>query len=193
MMKVRALALIVALLAVTLAPAWAEPPPIGQKVEAFAAADEAGTQRSLADQQGKTVVLVVWGAQCPTSQGYAQRLNQLAQHARAKGAIFWGVAPNKTDDAGAVSAAKGAQGLGFPIIIDKGGAIARSLGARMTPTAAVIDGQGVLRYLGAIDDDPGGNRGNATTYLKGAIDAVTGGGAPSPAETKVVGSLISAS
>ena len=60
-----------------LRPALAEP--VGQQVAAFEAADEAGATHSLAEFKGKTLVLVFWGSGCPTTTGYAQRLQAIAQ------------------------------------------------------------------------------------------------------------------
>lgn len=165
--------------------------PVGQPVPAFEAQDEAGASHSLAEFKGRTLVLVFWGSGCPTTTGYAQRLQAIAQLCQQKSAGLLGVASNKADDAGTVARAKGAQGLSFPILIDKGGAIARQLGARMTPTACVIDGEGVLRYFGAIDDDPPGTNPGATPHLRQAIEAVTAGRAPATAETRVRGCVIS--
>ncbi len=170
-------------------PALAEP--VGQPVPAFEAADDAGATHSLAEFKGKTLVLVFWGSGCPTTTGYAQRLQAIAQLCQQKSAGLLGVASNKADDAATVARAKGAQGLAFPILIDRGGTIARQLGARMTPTACVIDGEGVLRYFGAIDDDPPGTNPGVTSYLRQAIEAVTAGRAPATAETRVRGCVIS--
>lgn len=161
---------------------------VGERVEAFEGQDEQGRRFSLAEQQGKVVVVVVWGSSCRASEAYAQRLQGIARHATASGVVLLGVAPNQDDAAASVAAAKQRQGLPFPILIDRGARIAGAVGASVTPTACVIDGGGVLRYRGAIDDDPAGSRGaNATPYLKQAIDAVLAGRAPERAETRPAG------
>jgi peroxiredoxin len=173
----------------TMGVAWALG--VGERVEPFTAKDEAGKSQSLSDHQGKVVVLVVWGSACRSSEGYAQRLEALARHAKSQKAVFLGLAPNAADDAATVAAAKQRQALSFPIIIDQGARIARLLGAQVTPTAIVIDGNGVLRYRGAIDDDPAGARGSAATqHLKLAIDAVVAGQDPPRTETRPAGSPI---
>ena len=57
--------------------------------------------------------------------------------------------------------------------------------ASTTSRITFIDGdKGVLRYRGAIDDDPGGNRDNAERYLERAIAAVKAGQTPDPASTR---------
>jgi peroxiredoxin len=176
---VAALALVAALAQVALAGG------IGERVGAFDLQDERGQRRALGDYQGKTLVVIVWGASCPTSAGYAQRLQALAQRFGGRVELL-GLAVE--GDATAVGQAKQRQGLGFPIAIDAGGRVAQGLGAGVTPTALVIDGQGTLRYRGAIDDDPAGARaGSATPYLQQAIDAVLAGRAPPQTETRAVG------
>jgi peroxiredoxin len=166
-------------------------PPPGQPVADFSAQDDQGGQHSLSGYHGKTVVLVFWGSACPTSQAYAQRIQAVASAAGGRGAVVLGVASNAGDDAATVSRVKGGQGLSIPILIDQGGAIARACGAVVTPTACVIDGEGVMRYLGAIDNDPQGSRRDATPYLRQAIDAVLSGQAPPTASTRATGSRIS--
>lgn len=160
---------------------------VGERVEAFEGTDEQGQRRALADHRGKVVVVVVWGSSCRSSEAYAQRLQAIARHATSRGAIVLGVAPNEDDSAAAVGQAKDRQGLAFPVLIDRGGRIARSLGASVTPTACVIDGEGTLRYRGAIDDDPAGTRGDATPFLREAIDAVLAGQDPPRKETRPAG------
>lgn len=161
---------------------------VGERVEAFEAQDEQGQRRALADHRGKVVVLVVWGSSCRSSEAYARRLQAIARHAASRGAVVLGVAPNQDDAAQAVSQAKQRQGLSFPVLIDRGGRIAAALGAAVTPTACVVDGQGVLRYRGAIDDDPAGTRGDgATPFLRQAIDAVMSGQDPPRKETRPAG------
>ncbi len=161
---------------------------VGERVDAFEAPDERGERHALADHRGKAVVLVVWGASCRSSEAYGQRLQAIARHAASRGAVVLGVAPNEDDAPAAVSQAKQRQGLTFPVLIDRGGRIARSLGASVTPTACVVDGQGTLRYRGAIDDDPAGTRGEgATPFLREAIDAVVAGKDPPRTETRPAG------
>lgn len=161
---------------------------LGERVEAFEGQDEQGRRHALADQQGKVVVVVVWGSSCRASEAYAERLQALARHATSTGVVVLGVAPNQDDAAAAVSQAKQRQGLSFPILLDRGGRIAAAVGASVTPTACVIDGAGVLRYRGAIDDDPAGSRGaSATPYLRQAIDAVLAGRDPPKTETRPAG------
>ena len=52
----------------------------------------------------------------------------------------------------------------------------------------LIDGEGTLAYVGAIDDDPRGGKGDgATNYVAAALDEVLAGSAVTTAETKPYG------
>lgn len=160
---------------------------VGEPVGALEGQDERGQRQRLADHRGKAVVFVVWSASCRSSEAYGARLQALARHAASQGAVVLGVAPHAGDDAAAVREAKERQGLPFPVLLDPGGRLAGLLGASVTPTACVVDGQGVLRYRGAIDDDPTGARGDATPFLREALDAVLAGRAPARPETRPAG------
>jgi thiol-disulfide isomerase/thioredoxin len=150
--------------------------------------DSGGTQRSLGDYRDRVVVVVFWGSQCPSSRGYAARLQALANRF-GRDAQFLGVASNGYDDANQINQGKNQQGINFPVLVDQGGALARAFRAQVTPTVYVIDGQGVVRYKGAIDDDPSGNNPRAH-YLRDAIQAVVGGNAPAQATTNPRGCRI---
>lgn len=65
------------------------------------------------------------------------------------------------------------KGVNFLVTVDPGAKVADMLGGQTTPHCFVIDKDGVLRYAGALDDDPRGTKGpNATSYVRNAIDAV---------------------
>lgn len=182
------LALATLLCAVASAQAAVNP---GDPVGEVAAPDEGGQRRSVQDLRGKVVVLVFWGSECPSSKRYAQRLAALSRKWGDKVA-FLGVASNGYEDAGKVKAAKQAQGLPFPVLIDAGGKIAHRLGVGTTPIALVVDAQGVVRYRGQIDDDPRGDKGDqAQAWLRDAVQAVLDGRAPPQAKSPTEqGSLI---
>ncbi|MEO1174522.1 MAG: redoxin domain-containing protein, partial [Myxococcota bacterium] len=80
-------------------------------------------------------------------------------------------------------------GLQIPILQDESGRVGRAYGAKATPQFFVIDGRGVLRYRGAPDNAPMGERSSEpyAAYLIRAIDAIAVGQAPKPAETRAYG------
>jgi peroxiredoxin len=150
-----------------------------------------GEKVALSAPEGGAVVMVFLWSECPISNRYAPRLNELAagwkkQPVRVVG-LF--VDPTRPDEELKQLAAE--YGLKFPVARDRDVEIARGLGVEKVPCAVVIDGVGQVRYRGRIDDRffaLGRNRPAATTDdLKDAVGAVLAGKAPATTETEVIG------
>ena len=180
--------LLTALLLVSLlAPAAATE--LGKPAPPFSGKDERGKEHSLAQHKGQVVVLIVWASRCPHSKRYAARLRALAQRYRPKDdkerpkVVLLGLAPNKYETPELIRKAKGK--LAFPILLDPKGGLTKQLKAFVTPTVFVLDGEGKLRYRGAIDDDPQGKKDEQkrTDHLRLAIEAVLAGKTPPKAKT----------
>jgi peroxiredoxin len=61
-------------------------------------------------------------------------------------------------------------------LLDPTGATGKAYGAKTTPHCFVIDKDGKLAYMGAMDDDKEGTKGDkAKNYVKEAVDAVLKG------------------
>lgn len=183
-----------ALILLTLTGAPARAGDVDEAAPAVAGRDERGQEQSLAAHRGQVVVLIAWGSRCPHSAAYAERLVALAKrYAPAEGqrakVVVWGLASNHFEDPAGVATAKKQAKLPFPILLDPGGTFAKALKAFATPTALVIDGQGIVRYRGAIDDDPQAERAPdaRANYLADAIRSVLAGQKPEPNKTKVAG------
>ncbi len=82
---------------------------------------------------------------------YNGRLNDLVANYGAKGVRVIAFNANTAESAEEITKNAAAKDLKFPIYRDTGAAAAR-LGAKVTPTAYVIDASGLLRYRGRIDD-----------------------------------------
>lgn len=79
-------------------------------------------------------------------------------------------------------------GVNFIVGVDPGNKLTDLFGATNTPHCFVIDKDGTLRYNGALDDDPRGQKGaSATPYVKNAIEAVLAGQQVSTATSKPYG------
>ena len=67
-------------------------------------------------------------------------------------------------------------GAGFLATVDHDNELNDMFGAATTPHCFVIDKEGVLRYAGALDDDPRGSKGDgATPHVGNAIKALLAG------------------
>lgn len=151
------------------------PPAIGATIEDFTLPDADGTNRTLASLKGKNGSVILFIAvQCPVSNAYNERMEQLAQDFKAKGINVIGINSNVTEDAGAVKAHAAQNKLSFVILKDPGNKIADRLGAKVTPEAYFLDGNNKLLYHGRIDNskDPAGV---ASSELRDALNLALSG------------------
>lgn len=77
--------------------------------------------------------------------------------------------------------------LNFPYLWDSTQDVTQSFGAVSTPTAFLIDNDGILRYKGQIDDHPQEPLGEGEDYLRNAIACLFEGKEIKPAQTQQVG------
>ncbi|MDM7461282.1 MAG: redoxin domain-containing protein, partial [bacterium] len=124
--------------------------------------------------QRAPVVFVFTATKCPAAQRYTVRVNQMYETYRKRGVQLFLVYPNYDDTREAVEQHRREYGLKPPAVHDPDGAIARALGATMTPQAVLIDKKMLLRYRGAIDDNRYETR-VREHYLKNALEAVLAG------------------
>jgi hypothetical protein len=150
--------------------------------------DTSGARHSLRAPAELPAVYVFLSTECPISNRYTGRLVQLEREFGKRGVRFFAVFPNDTESAAAVGRYASGRDIQFPVIRDDG-ALARRCGATVTPEAALIDHNGVLRYRGRIDDNADGTR-ITSRDLEVAIGAVVAGNAPAVARTRAFGCLI---
>jgi peroxiredoxin len=160
--------------------------------------DAAGKAHAFKDYRGKVVVVDFWSMD-PASEAYSKRLTEMADELGKKGVVFLAIDPSQTDLSGSeAEMAKKVQeyaqknGITFPVLLDKGGVVARKLGAKTMPEVMVVDAKGIVKYVGAIDDDPKGEKADkANHYLRSAVEAVMAGKDVATATTTPSGTPIS--
>ena len=167
---------------------------IGEKAPAFKLKDLNGKEHSLSDFKGKTVVLEWFCPTCPYSGGKSGR------SIHSTGQVKKLMANMKKADENAVyllidsSTAKMRMtpeqlikkdkevvkqlGITAPILIDTDTKVAAAYGAKTTPHCYVIDGEGVLRYMGAFSDQA------ETNYVLKAVTSIKNGSTVSPTEQR---------
>ena len=167
---------------------------IGEKAPAFKLKDLNGKEHSLSDFKGKTVVLEWFCPTCPFSGGKSGR------SIHSTGQVKKLMANMKKADENAVyllidsSTTKMRMtpeqlikkdkevvkqlDITAPILIDTDTKVAAAYGARTTPHCYVIDGEGVLRYMGAFSDQA------ETNYVLNAVTAIKNGSTVSPTEKR---------
>ncbi|HSM51644.1 MAG TPA: thioredoxin family protein, partial [Thermoanaerobaculia bacterium] len=79
-------------------------------------------------------------------------------------------------------------GIEYPVLYDPTGEGGKAYGAKTTPHMFVIDGEGIVRYNGAIDDAPNG--GAKVNYVKQALAAHAAARPVEPATTKPYGCTV---
>src|SRR5690349_14128764 len=193
-MKIRNLSILLVLVFVIAGAALAgevpAAPAIGSTIEEFTLPDVDGAARSLKSLAGKNgTVLIFIAVQCPVSNAYNERMEQLAQDYKAKGIAVIGINANVAEDAAAVKAHAAEHKLTFTILKDPGNKIADKLGAAVTPEAYFLDVNNKLLYHGRID-----NARNAaqieTSDLRNALDASLAGKAIEKTEARAFGCSI---
>ncbi|MCB9685026.1 MAG: redoxin domain-containing protein [Alphaproteobacteria bacterium] len=140
-------------------------PLVGQPAPDFTLKDLSGNDVSLASFRGKTVVLEWFNPQCPfvVAAHTKGSLIDAAKKHQAEGVVWLAVnsgAPGKQGyEVTANQQAVADWALGHPILRDESGTVGKAYGATNTPNMFVVDPQGVVRYAGAIDNSPDGEKG----------------------------------
>jgi len=161
--------------------AGAPPAPVlhvGDVAPDFELLDLQGAPYHLADDLGKTVVLEWFDPRCPYvvdahTEGGA--LHGVAARRAAQG-VVWLAIDSSGQAPTAIAAASTSWELPHPILLDPEGSVAKAYGVRSTPQVYVIDPTGVVRYQGAVDNQPMRQAtGDRMPYLEQAVTDVVAG------------------
>jgi hypothetical protein len=182
-----------AILAGTSGPAGADTP-LGRLFEETFSTVQGDRFRFPGPDQCKAVVIIFIGHDCPISNAYAPEIIRLCKEYLPKKVVFCLVYADP--DLPLDEARKHAREYGFicPVIYDPQLRLARGLGAKVQPEAAVVSPAGELLYLGRIDDlyfDFSRKRPEATRHdLRNALEAVLAGKPVPVARTRAIGCYI---
>jgi len=165
---------------------------VGAKAPLFSLPDQTGKMVNLADYSGKLVVLEWWNNECPVVQRHYKdnAMNNLAKKYADKDVVW--LAINSTNGKTNEDNKSAAQQMNMdrPVLNDASGDIGHMYGATNTPGMYVIDKQGNLAYMGAIDDNPSGKKATAKNYVAQALDELISGQSVSESHTKQYGCSI---
>jgi mono/diheme cytochrome c family protein len=138
-----------------------------------------GHRIKLAAPRGGATVLIFYSTECPISNSYSPTLKGLVESFPADKVKWVGVCVDPDLSDADVKAHSRDFSLKFPVARDKHGALARKVGAKVTPEAVVIDGEGRVRYHGRIDDQFAArqkrNVNPTSSELKDALEALLSG------------------
>lgn len=172
---------------------------VGKPAPAFELQGSDGKTHKLADFQGKIVVVVFHSLKCPWAVAYDPVLAKIAagvpksKDEKAPQVVFLGVNSNKAESMEDIKAAHAKSPLPFVILKDPGNKIADAYHAKTTPHTYVIDGKGVVRYVGGIEKAPAGVDGvgkSAEQYLAPVLASLVEGKEPSVTKTAAIGCTI---
>jgi peroxiredoxin len=173
----------------------------GKAAPDFTARDTTGKEVTLSSYRGKIVVLEWTNHLCPyTVKHYATDNMQAIQRDAAKDGVVWLTV---------ASSARGTQGhvneleadkltadrnaAPAAVLLDPEGKVGHLYEAKTTPHMFVIDKEGKLAYMGAIDDRPTANHADvkaARNYVREALAAVKAGEAVKTASTRPYGCTV---
>ena len=171
--------------AASTAAATATPLAAGQAAPAFTLVDAEGTQRSLADFRGKTVVLEWTNEGCPyVKKHYTGAMQALQREAVADGVVWLTIISSAPGTQGHVEGEEArawrarTNGAATHLLLDPTGQVGKLFGAVTTPDMRIIDADGVLRFVGGIDDRPTNKPEDlegANNFVRAALDDMQAG------------------
>ena len=173
---------------------------IGLPAPGFTLTDIDGNSHSLSDFAGKTVVLEWTNHECPFVVKHYTGNMQAQQKAATDNGVVWLTINSSTTGAQGHVTADQAKSLmnqkgwaGSAYLFDTAGEAGRAYDAKVTPHMYIIDGDGVLRYMGGIDSNPSANPADipgATQYVEVALRELAGGEEVSQTSTRPYGCSI---
>jgi peroxiredoxin len=161
----------------------------------FALRDTRGVVHSSEEWNGKKAIVVFFTTtDCPLSNNDVPEMNRTRQDYEARGVAFYAVQADTTiADPDVLQHTKDYE-FSFPVLFDPHQVLARMTGATTIPSAAVLTAEGMLLYLGRIDnlvEDFNVRRQAPTKFdLREALDAVLAGKTVANPRTKAFGCAI---
>ncbi|MEA2329233.1 MAG: hypothetical protein QOE68_4192 [Thermoanaerobaculia bacterium] len=168
---------------------------VGAKAPGFALTNAVdGKTVSFLPGDGKLSVVVFTCNQCPYAKAFEDRIVALGRDYAKRGVTFYAIDSN--DDAAytveslaEMKSRATAKNYPFPYLKDGDSRIARAYGARVTPHIFVVDGTGVVRYRGYVDDSAKPEE-RQHTGLHDALESLLGNKDVAVTATKAFGCTI---
>lgn len=145
--------------------------------------DEQELELRLADRD-KATVIWFWSALCPCIPDCEARIQTMQARYEDRGVRLVAIDPNPQDTAADIEELRRELGSKYPVYRDPDGFSVRLFGVEASASVVVLDGEGRIRYRGAIDDDlykP------THSYVHAAIDSILANGEVTPTEVSSYG------
>jgi peroxiredoxin len=171
---------------------------IGAPAPTFNAKGADGKSHGLRDYTGRLVVLEWTSPVCPfTAVKYNSGVMQALQRYAAANHVVWlSIDTAAPDKAGYLTAADARERIArthatvTEFLFDLDGRIARSYGAKTTPSFFIVGRDGTLAYEGAMDDQVFADDAQGHEYMKSALDDLLAGRRVRDSETRPQGCAI---
>lgn len=161
-----------------------------EKVENFKLKDYNGKEFQLADfKDSKAIVVIFVATQCPVSNDYNSRMEELYQNYKDKGIAFLGINSNKQESVEEIKTHSKENKLNFVILKDEKNVIADKFSASFTPEVYVLNSDFDVLYHGRIDDSRKADN-IKTKDLSVALDEILAGKKVTNTKTKAFGCTI---
>ncbi|HMS99933.1 MAG TPA: thioredoxin family protein [Saprospiraceae bacterium] len=155
-----------------------------------------GKMVSLADfKSAKGFIVVFTCNHCPYAKMYEDRLIALNDKYSKMGYPVIAINPNDPtaepeDSFDEMKKRAKSKGFKFPYLFDEGQKIYPQYGATRTPHVFLLNAQRIVKYIGAIDDNPNDASAVKAKYLEEAIASLQAGKEIIPNVTKALGCSI---
>lgn len=161
--------------------------PIGAVPEGLFLLDDEGALRVRpTPRDGKVTVIWFWSAKCKCVSDCEERIRRLLARFPASKMRFLAIDSNPDDTVEEIADLRRKLNAPYEVHRDDHGATARHLGIEASASVAVLDGEGRLRFRGAIDDDlyeP------TVSYVEETVSALITGEVPKRTEAPSYGCL----
>lgn len=193
--------LLIAALALFAVNAAMAAPEVGKPAPDFTTSDHNGNPVRLSDFAGKAVVLEWHNAECPFVKKHygSGNMQKLQGRAAADGIVWLTINSGAEGKQGymnqsqAADFMKNTNHLATHYLVDVSGEVGKSYAAKTTPHMFVIDKQGMVAYMGAIDDKPTADAKDiegAKNYVSAALDSLAAGTPVEAASTQPYGCAV---
>lgn len=172
---------------------------VGQSAPtALAMKTAAGAEITLADYNGKFVVLEWYNPDCPFVKKHYSvgNMQKLQKEFTDKGVVWLAVNSSAPGKQGALTASEAnermaqSKGAATAVVLDPSGTVGKAFGAKTTPHMFIVDKNGVVVYQGAIDDNDSARSSTiegAKNFVRVALEELLAGKSVTTAQTEPYG------
>ena len=161
-----------------------------EKIENFTLTDYSGKKHSLSDyKNSKAIVIMFIATECPVSNAYNSRMEDLYKEYSPKNIEFLGINSNKAETVEMIKEHAEENDLTFTILKDENNVIADEFEASVTPEVYVLNGDFNILYHGRIDNSRDGTD-ITSKDLENALNEILAGKEVTTKATKAFGCTI---